>query len=175
MSKPLFKHWLALAALTGITLAVDQLTKTIIVMRLYPGEMVIPVPAIGDFFRVIRSQNTGAAFGMFSGAGDLFSIIAVVVIVILLVMHGRSPAGAWAQRVGFGLLMGGALGNVFDRVQYGHVVDFINYRIPGVFSNVSNLADHAIVAGVLILVWLSWRPSPAPANPGPESTPTPEA
>lgn len=171
-ARPKFVHWVVLFALCGGTLVLDQFSKSMVTERLYPGEVVIPIPALGEFFRIIRSQNTGAAFGMFSGAGDIFSIIAIVASIGMMVVHWRSPANAWAQRIGLGLVMGGALGNVIDRLQYGHVVDFINYRIPGVISNVSNLADHAVVGGVLILVWLSWR-TPAPTTQ--ESTPTPEA
>lgn len=174
MPRPTLRHWIVLYTLAGVTLAIDQLSKAVIIRQMYPGETIIPIPAIGEFFRLVRSQNTGAAFGMFSGAGDIFSLIAVVAVIGMSVVHGRSAAGAWTQRLAMGLVMGGALGNVFDRVQHGHVVDFINYRIPGVLSNVSNLADHAIVVGVLTLVWLSWR-TPEKSDVTPESTPTPEA
>lgn len=170
-SRPSLIHWVVLFTLAGAALALDQLSKAVIIARLYPGETVIPMPALGEFFRIVRSQNTGAAFGMFSGAGDIFSVIAVIAVIGMTVVHGRSPAGAWAQRIGMGLVMGGAIGNVVDRLQHGHVIDFINYRIPGVISNVSNLADHAIVVGVLILVWVSWK-TPVPT---PELPPTPEA
>ena len=173
--RPNARHWAALLLLAGAALAIDQWSKAAIIARLYPGETVIPIPALGEVFRIVRSQNTGAAFGMFSGAGDIFSIIAVVAVIGMLIVHGRSAAGAWTQRIGMGLVMGGALGNVIDRLQHGHVVDFINYRIPGVISNVSNLADHAIVGGVLILVWLSWKTPDAPLAPvTQESPPTPE-
>ena len=168
MPRPTLKHWAVLIALAAATLAIDQFSKAAIIARLYPGETVIPIPALGEVFRIVRSQNTGAAFGMFSGAGDIFTVIALIAVVGMLVAHWRSPASAWAQRIGMALVMGGALGNVVDRLQYGHVVDFINYRIPGVLSNVSNLADHAVVGGVFVLVWLSWRASP-------ESPPAPEA
>ncbi|MCU0474936.1 MAG: signal peptidase II [Anaerolineae bacterium] len=168
VARPSARHWLALVGLIGGVLLIDQASKLLIIDRVAVGQMVVPIPALREVFRIIHSQNTGAAFGMFSGAGDVFSVIAVVVSILMLVMHHRSSAGAWGQRIGFGLVIGGALGNAIDRVMYGHVVDFINYRIPGVISNVSNLADHAIVAGVLVLLWLSWRPTRAQ----PESTPT---
>ncbi len=168
MLRPTLKHWAVLIALAAVTLALDQFSKAAITARLYPGEMVVPIPALGEVFRIVRSQNSGAAFGMFSDSGNIFTVIALVAVVGMMVAHWRSPANAWTQRVAMALVIGGALGNVIDRIQYGHVVDFINYRIPGVLSNVSNLADHAVVGGVLVLVWLSWRASP-------ESPPTPEA
>lgn len=168
VARPSARHWLVLGGLVGAVLLIDQATKLLVVERLPVGQMVVPIPALREVFRFVHSQNTGAAFGMFSGAGDLFSVIAVVVSIVMLMMHHRSAAGAWGQRIGIGLVIGGALGNAIDRVTYGHVVDFINYRIPGVISNVSNLADHAIVGGVLVLLWLSWRPTREPQG----STPT---
>jgi len=168
MPRPTLKHWAVLFVIAVATLALDQFSKVAIITHLYPGETITPIPALSEVFRIVRSENSGAAFGMFSGASDMFSVIALIAVVGMLVAHWRSSANAWALRVGMALVIGGALGNVVDRLQYGHVIDFINYRIPGVLSNVSNLADHGVVVGVLILVWVSWRTSP-------ESTQAPEA
>ncbi len=154
---PTLRHWLTLLALIAAVLLIDQLTKQLVLSRMAVGQLWVPIEALSGVFRIVYVQNTGAAFGMFSGAGVVFSVIAVLVSVGMLVLHARTPAGAWGQRIAFGLVIGGALGNVIDRVAYGYVVDFINYRIEGLFSNVSNLADHAIVAGVIVLVVLSWR------------------
>ena len=64
-----------------------------------------------------------------------------------------------------GIVVGGAIGNVIDRLQHGHVIDFIHYQIPGFVSNVSNLADHAIVGGVLLIIGESfWRERKLNAN-----------
>jgi signal peptidase II len=112
----------------------------------------VPIPALGDFFRIIRSFNTGAAFGIFAEASDIFLVIAVVVVVVMLFFYPRIPRGQWLLRFGMGLIVGGAVGNAIDRLIYGHVVDFINYRIPNVLSNVSNLADHAITIGVILIL-----------------------
>lgn len=155
--RPTFRHWAVLLAAIGIVLAADQLTKLYIESALAPGQTVVPIPALGDYFRIVRSHNTGAAFGFLPDAGWLFSIIAVIVSIGMLFAHGRMPAGDWGKRLGMGLLIGGALGNVLDRVRLDHVIDFINYRIPGVISNVSNIADHGIVGGVILLLILSWR------------------
>lgn len=155
--RPRAAHWAALLLVIGLVLAVDQAAKTLIESRLAPGEMALPIPAISDYFRIVRSHNTGAAFGLLPGAGGLFSVIAVGVSVAMLVAHARMPAGAWGKRLAMGLVAAGALGNVIDRVRVGYVIDFINYRIPGVISNVSNLADHAIVIGIIALLIMTWR------------------
>lgn len=151
------RRWLLLFLIIAAVLVVDQISKRIVVDTLRLGESHQPIPAIADFFQITRSQNTGAAFGFLSQAGDIFLIVAVVVTFALLLYYSRLPANAALTRFGIGLVCGGALGNALDRIQYGAVVDFIHYQIPGVVSNVSNVADHAIVIGVIILFIDSWR------------------
>jgi signal peptidase II len=157
------KRWLRLIALAGLVLLADQVSKRMIVDRLMLGETVQPIPALAPFFQITRGENVGAAFGFLPQAGDIFLIIAVVVVVALIIFYPRIPDRAVLTRIGVGLVCGGALGNALDRLQYGAVVDFIHYQIPGVISNVSNLADHAIVIGVLLIVVESWRTEPKPA------------
>lgn len=151
------RRWLLLFLTIAAVLAVDQITKRIVVDTMLLGQSNQPIPAIADFFQITRSQNTGAAFGFLAQAGDIFLIIAVVVTVGLVLYYRTLPAQATLTRIGIGLVCGGALGNALDRIEYGAVVDFIHYQIPGVVSNVSNLADHAIVIGVIIIFIDSWR------------------
>lgn len=151
------RRWLLLFLTIAAVLTVDQITKRIVVETMRLGESNQPIPAIADFFQITRSQNTGAAFGFLAQAGDIFLIIAVVVTVALVFYYRRLPDHATLTRIGIGLVCGGALGNALDRIEYGAVVDFIHYQIPGVISNVSNLADHAIVIGVIIIFVDSWR------------------
>ena len=151
------RRWITLFSIIAAVLAVDQITKRIVVDTLRLGESRQPVPALADFFQITRSENSGAAFGVLSNAGDLFLVIAVIVSVVLIGYYRRLPDGVALTRIGIGLVIGGALGNALDRIEYGAVVDFIHYQIPGVISNVSNLADHAIVFGVIILFVDSWR------------------
>ncbi len=117
----------------------------------------VSFPFLSPLFQIIRSHNTGASFGLLPNAGDLFAIVAVIVILVLLYMYPRIPNEKRLQWLATGLIIGGALGNVLDRLTYGYVIDFINYQIPGVISNVSNLADHAIVFGVILFFISSWR------------------
>jgi signal peptidase II len=153
-------------------LLVDQATKTLVVRSLVMYESVQPIPALYPVFQVTRSFNTGAAFGIFAGtvwAGRIFLVIAFVVSVILGWGYRKLTDRDWDARIATVMVVGGALGNAIDRVIYGHVVDFIHYTIPGVVSNVSNLADHAIVFGVFLMIWASWR---AEEQETAEATPT---
>lgn len=162
-------------------LLLDQTTKTLVVRSLVMYESVQPVPALYPVFQITRSFNTGSAFGMFAGtpwAGRVFLLIALGVSVALVWGYRNLTDADWVGRIATVLVVGGALGNAIDRVVYGHVVDFIHYTIPGVISNVSNLADHAIVAGVFMMIWASWRadtpPVAEPAQTGAAADDTPE-
>lgn len=151
------RKWLWLILIIGGVLAVDQVSKQAVIDTLLLGQSTQPIPALAPFFQFTRSANTGAAFGILPQAGDIFLVIAVVVVGAMLVLYPRTPPEAWLTRAGFGLVCGGALGNALDRLQHGEVIDFIHYQIPGVLSNVSNLADHAIVFGVIAIFIDSWR------------------
>ena len=163
------RKWVLLATIIALTLLVDQVTKRIITTQLMLGESIQPIPALASVFQITRSENTGAAFGFLSQAGDVFFVIALVVVFAMIVFYPRIPANARVTRYAIGLVCGGALGNAVDRVQHGAVIDFIHYIIPGVVSNVSNIADHAIVFGVILIFIESWRmdakkEAPAPAE-----------
>lgn len=136
-------------------LGLDQLTKAIVVDRLPPGEF---VPVVGDLLGFRFVENPGAAFSLGSGATWLFAVIAIVVAVVIVVFARRIHSLAWATVLG--LLLGGTLGNLVDRlvrapgVGQGHVVDFI--QIEG-FPAVFNVADIAIVSSMVLFVLLTLR------------------
>jgi signal peptidase II len=154
---PTVRRWLRLIIIVGLVLAVDQITKRLIVDNLQLGEMRRIIPSLSPLFQIVRSHNTGASFGLLPWAGDIFTIIALIVVVVLLYMYPRIPDDKRMAWFATGLIIGGAVGNALDRLMHGYVVDFINYQIPGVISNVSNLADHAIVLGVILFFISSWR------------------
>jgi len=153
----MLRKWLFLLVIVVIVIALDQVTKQLVISNLRLNETFRPIPALAPYFQIVRSENTGAAFGFLTQSSDFFLVIALVVVAIMLVFYPRVPNAARLTRFAMGLVVGGALGNAFDRVSHGAVIDFINYQIPGIISNVSNLADHAIVLGVLIIVAQSWR------------------
>lgn len=150
-------RWLLLFAIIIVVLALDQITKEVVLANMLLGESIQPIPAISRFFQFTYSQNTGAAFGFLPQAGDFFLIVAAVVVTVMLFYYPRIPDGMTISRLAVGLICGGALGNAIDRIRHEAVIDFIHYQIPGVISNVSNLADHAIVLGVILIFIDSWR------------------
>jgi signal peptidase II len=151
------RKWIVLLTVIAAVILVDQVTKSIVLDTMRVGESQQPIPFLVPYFQITRSENIGAAFGFLPQAGDLFLIIAVVVVIAMFYYYPRVTSGARMTRFAIGLICGGALGNALDRLQHGLVVDFIHYQIPGLISNVSNLADHAIVFGVILIFVDSWR------------------
>jgi signal peptidase II len=129
--------------------AFDQATKALVVRNLPLGEMWAPFPALERFFTFTHTTNTGAAFGLFPDASWLFTIIAFVVIIGIVLFYDRLPTEHLLVRVALGLQLGGALGNLTDRLTRGSVVDFFDFKVWPVF----NIADSSIVLGVLILAF----------------------
>ena len=138
----------------GLVFAADQLTKLLVLRNLTNmGDVWAPVPVWERLFRIIRTSNTGAAFGLFSQGGNFFMIVAIIVILIIIYYIATYPALPKIVQFSLGLQLGGALGNMWDRVQHGSVVDFVDIGFWPIF----NMADISIVIGVTILaVWL-WQ------------------
>lgn len=133
----------------GVTVFVlDQLLKALVVRSLQHGST---IDLLGGLVRLDFTRNSGAAFGMFQSAGILFAVVAVLVSVGILVFYRRIASSATVVRVALGLILGGAMGNLVDRVRLGYVVDFVDLRWWYVF----NLADSAIVIGVALLLFHS--------------------
>jgi signal peptidase II len=145
--------WL-LAAVAAVVLLLDLVTKHLVVEHLEHRE---PVRLLGGALLLAVSRNSGAAFSFAQGATVLFTAVAVTVIVVIVRTARRLGSAGWA--VSLGLLLGGATGNLVDRLfrapgpGRGAVVDFIDFRVWPVF----NLADSAIVCGGLLAVLLSMR------------------
>lgn len=143
--------------LLGVALAVlvaDQVTKRVVEANLALYES---IPVVGHYLSWTHTQNTGAAFSLLQGAGGLFVIIAVVVSAVIIYYAPRLPTWDWLSRVALGLQLGGALGNLIDRLRQGYVTDFIHFQIPEIGFDwpVFNIADSCIVVGVILLVALS--------------------
>jgi signal peptidase II len=136
-----------------LTLALDQLTKYLVVTNLGLYEAWAPFPALEKWFGIHYVTNTGAAFGLFRSGGLFLKIVAVVVSLVILIYYRHVPDGQWLLRISLGLQLGGSLGNLTDRLRVGHVVDFLDFRIWPVF----NVADASIVCGVALLALLLLR------------------
>lgn len=145
------------AALAGVTalivIALDALTKWLVVRELGPSAGRPSVSLVGEFVELRYATNGGVAFGLFSSspllAVALVAVVIVPLVIILLILAGRGTE--WA--VGVGLVLGGALGNLIDRIGDRTVTDFVSVgRWPSF-----NLADSAITVGALLLIVMSVR------------------
>lgn len=146
-----------------MVLICDQLTKAWVVSGLPEGSWWSPLP--GQAWRVLRfthTTNSGAAFGIFPNQGSFFMLVAVVVVIAILIYYRNLPTGNWLMRLSLGLQLGGAIGNLIDRVRYGYVIDFIDIGFWPIF----NLADASIVIGVALLAYSLWRAERQPQSGG---------
>ncbi len=135
-----------------LTLVGDQVSKGLIVTRMELGQSVDLVSWLAPVMQLTYVTNTGAVFGLLPGMGNVLVVVAVLVVVILLLYHRHLPPGYWPVRFALGLKLGGALGNLADRLSRGSVVDFLDMNFwPLQDWPVFNLADASIVAGVVLL------------------------
>lgn len=143
--------WLVLVV-AGIIITLDQLTKEWIRMNVPKYGSIIPIPALGEYFVFEHVDNYGAAFGILQNQSVLFTIIATVVAIAILVYVRYLPTDNYFVRLLLGLQLGGALGNLIDRLSQGFVTDFVKMGIPGVYYWPNyNIADSSIVIGVIAL------------------------
>lgn len=136
-----------IALIAAVVFALDYVSKRYIATHMTPGQS---IPVVGRYLHITYVRNAGAAFGMLQHQ-TLFFILVSLVVVGLIVSYGRTAArgDVWLS-IALGLLLGGALGNLLDRLLYGTVIDFIDFRVWPVF----NLADSAITLGGIIFVVL---------------------
>ena len=160
---PIYRDW-TLLQLAALALALDQLTKFVVRQTL---EWHHSWPVYG-FFRFTHVQNTGSAFGLFQGNNIPLLIVSLVGVAVLVYIYRTQVRPGILMRVSIALMLGGALGNLVDRIWQGHVTDFIDIGPWPVF----NLADSSIVVGLTILAWVlvMHRDQAAAAEPAPAST-----
>ncbi|WP_406678203.1 signal peptidase II [Moorella sp. ACPs] len=132
--------------LVALVLGLDQLSKYIIRVNFQPNES---LPVINSVFHLTYINNPGAAFGLLANKTPVFVTVTVMVVVVILAAYRFLPPGRFTLRLALAMIAGGALGNLIDRLRFGYVVDFLDFRIWPVF----NLADIAIVGGVVLLCW----------------------
>ena len=123
-----------------LVVLVDQRTKAAILEILSFGES---IPVLPPLLRFTLHRNTGIAFGLLSGANALVGVLSVLAALFLVFYHRGRWTQDWWVRMGLGLVIGGAVGNLLDRARFGYVVDFIELPYWPIF----NLADACIVAG----------------------------
>jgi len=150
------REYLGLFGVAGVIIALDQWTKALVRANIAPSDMWLPdgLAWLMPYARIINWHNSGAAFGSFQGYSWIFSVLAFVVAGLIIYYYPRVEAQDWWLKLAMGMQMGGALGNVVDRLfRQGQVTDFISIGTFPVF----NVADSSISVGVAVLllgVWL---------------------
>ncbi len=164
--------------LIGLVIAVlDQITKYVVGLTFALGES---RPVIAGFFDLTYIRNTGAAWGIFGGQNTGLMILSVVMLAVMVIFRRSFLSDTWEHRLALGLMIGGIVGNVLDRLRLGFVVDFLDFHWRGAWHwPAFNIADSAICVGVGIYIlsalWLAGHPlheprekvEPPAANPSP--------
>lgn len=149
---------LILPSLAVLVLLIDQISKHLVMTWLAVGQPWNIAPWLAPFFSFTYVTNTGVAFGLFPKLGNALIFVNATVVVLIILYHRTIPEGQWLMRVALGLQLGGAIGNIVDRLRHGFVVDFIDLNFWPLHNwAVFNLADSCVVGGVvllaLIMIW----------------------
>ena len=132
----------------------DQLTKFWVVQRIDPD---LPVVVVKDLFRLVNWGNSGAAWGMFQNSNLILAAISAVTLVVICIFRRSFQMHLLGSKIALGLIAGGIIGNVVDRLRYGHVVDFLDFSFRGHHWPAFNVADSAICVGVGLYLIVTWR------------------
>jgi signal peptidase II len=154
--------FLGLAALVVIA---DRITKRVMEDRLR-GQPSVPV--VDDILRLTYVENRGAAFGLLQDQTTFFVLVGILVIGVIAASYRYLPRSGFLLHLALGLQLGGAIGNLIDRIRQGYVVDFVDFGYHANWWPVFNVADSAIVVGVALLALNALSPNPAdhPAHVG---------
>jgi signal peptidase II len=147
------RDYIPLFVVAAIVLILDQWTKYLVRTSVPYTEAWAPWKWLLPYARIVHWQNTGAAFGMFQGMSLVFAVLAIIVSIAIVYYFPLVPKEDWLIRLALGLQLGGAIGNLIDRLQHGGAVtDFVSLGNFAVF----NVADASISVGVVLLILGMW-------------------
>jgi signal peptidase II len=141
-----------------LVVVLDQVTKRLAEDRLRGQRS---VPLVDDILRLTYVENRGAAFGLLQDQTTFFVLVGIIVIGVIAASYRYLPRSGFLLHLALGLQLGGAIGNLLDRVRQGYVVDFVDFGYRANWWPVFNVADSAIVIGVALLALNAFSPSPA--------------
>lgn len=153
-TRPSPGRWAVFATLAVAVVVLDQLAKAWIVSSLQVGES---FQVLGDWVRIVHWRNSGILFGMLPQSAGAFAIVSLLVAGLIVAYHAKAGRGLIVT-VALGLLLGGALGNLIDRVRFGSVVDFVDMGIGSWRFYTYNVADAAISTAIVCLVAMAVFP-----------------
>jgi signal peptidase II len=172
------RQWLVFGALAAAIIVIDQIVKAWIVGdHLDPTGRAVanfqlntPTQVLGDTVRIWFIHNSGALFGLFRDQAAVFAALSVGVVALIIWYHGHAMhTNGWLATVALGLLLGGAVGNLIDRIRIGYVIDFVDMGIGNWRFYTYNVADSAISTSLLLLIVMALWPRgriEVPATPG---------
>ena len=134
----------------ALVIVIDQIVKQVVSTALPLGGAWSPLPGPNPFFQIVHVANTGVAFGMFKDLGIVFILVPLIISGVIVFYAWRLRSDQIFMAFALGLTLGGALGNVIDRIRIGYVIDYFDIGI-GSLRNASNFADWSIVLGVILL------------------------
>lgn len=157
MKNVIQRYW-PIATIAALIVALDQWTKWLVRVNIPDGGVWLPesLEWLSPYARIVHWHNTGAAFGMFQDASMVFTVLAFIVIAAIIYYYPHVENSDWSLRLAMSMQLGGAIGNLIDRLTLGRVTDFISIGTFPVF----NVADASISIGAAVLllgVWLMER------------------
>ncbi len=153
-------RWALFGVLALVIVVVDQASKAWLVGQLQPGGS---MSVVGDLIRLTFVRNDGALFGLFGDSALLFGLVSLVVVGAIVWYHGHAPRSTLLS-IALGLLLGGAIGNLIDRLRLGYVVDFVDAGIGTTRFYTFNAADAAISTALLLLILSAFLPTIRPGT-----------
>ena len=169
------RRWIVFGTLAVLIVVADQASKLWVdadfanawAHQAAPG-LAAPTPVLGDLVRIAKSYNSGGLFGLFNAGAPLLALASLAVIGLLVYTQARSgAAGSMLSTIALGLLLGGALGNLADRIRLGFVIDWVDMGLGDLRWYTFNVADAAISISIVALLVASFAPARAhPLDPG---------
>jgi signal peptidase II len=151
---PSIGRWILFAGIAIVVVVIDQLAKSWITATLDPGE---GMTVLGDWLRFVHGQNSGILFGLLPQSAPIFAIVSLGVTGLIVYYHRRAGHGILVT-VALGLLLGGAIGNLLDRLNHGYVVDFVDMGIGTWRFYTYNIADACITTAIILLLAMAVVP-----------------
>jgi signal peptidase II len=144
---------LLVAGVAAVVFVIDRVTKAWVSENIPLGTA---RPVVGDYVRIVHAQNTGAAFGLLPERTTLLSVLSVVAVLAIVYYYRQIASNSSLVSATLGMQLGGAFGNLLDRITQGYVVDFVDVGIGDVRFWAFNVADSSIVVGIILVTLALW-------------------
>ena len=155
---------LLVAGVAVLVFAIDRVTKAWVSENIPLGTA---RPVVGDYVRIVHAQNSGAAFGLLPERTTLLSVLSVVAVLAIVYYYRQIASNSSLVSATLGMQLGGAFGNLLDRVRQGYVVDFVDVGIGDIRFWAFNVADSSIVVGIILVTLALWYEERRAATPKP--------